>query len=231
MTPTKLLAPSVALMLLALAAAGCDVPVDGDGTFVRLDEVTDELQDDLADDDDVDGEPGDPSDPDGVDPQNPEDPEEVPTEEPDWDWSEPEAPEGATVVALLGCGLLDADAAQYWELVDGEWQGGAFAEHDYFDDFDESGHALYDGVPYEELMPCLEATSDRRLHWDDDGTLRFYNGNWTHIFTPSDIEGLWMGEVYPNFEISEVCHDALEDLVIEVPVRATMEVFGVVLPD
>jgi hypothetical protein len=147
-----------------------------------------------------------------------------------WDWAPPDVPLDSVVVSTLECGLLEGPSAQYWGLTEDGWQAGTWAEHDFFDLFDEEGNPLMAGAPQPGFVPCMRQSENRYVQWAADGHLLFYNADWTHDLDPSEAQGLWLGTVFPEWDVSQECLDGIASLGLEIPVPVAVRVYGVVLP-
>ncbi len=172
------------------------------------------------------GDPADTDDPDLDDEAIDEDEDEDEEGLADWDSSPPDdLAEGSVLVWQINCGMLDGSGANIWEWDGDTWQG--FEEGDQLpgveDDFEG-------GSPYDEVKPCFRPTSNPTMEWDEDGSIRFFNGDWLHAMAPSPVEGRWLGTVSPMFEVSEECHTGMADVGLQIPVNLTIQAFELIDP-
>ncbi len=189
----------------ALFLVGC-LPADDGGFNITADRGPVGGLDDLDADD-----PADPDD-DG-------DQESDPDDGLGWDPMQPQSVEPGTILIwTINCGMLDGSGMNAWEWLGDRWEG--FRGEDLEEDLSSSGG----GYPYEELEPCFRPTSNTSMEWRDDGTIHFFNGDWHHDMRPSTTHNRWMGTVYPTFEVSEACHEAMEGLGLSIPVNLSIEI-------
>jgi hypothetical protein len=141
-----------------------------------------------------------------------------------WDVAPPEHIEvGAILTWTIDCGMLNGAGGNAWE-----WTGDQWAAPNHYD-----GEELGDsdgGYPYDEVMPCFRPTSNPTMEWDEDGSIRFFNGDWLHDMAPSTSEGLWLGIVSPMFEVGEECYEGMAEVGIEMPVHLSIRMNDVIDP-
>lgn len=135
-----------------------------------------------------------------------------------WDPSPPDQVETGTVLVwTINCGMLAGTGNNAWEWTGDHWEGAPWYEVE---------GAGEDGMPWPQLEPCFRPASNKTMEWDDDGSIRFFNGDWLHDMAPSATEDTWLGTVSPMFEVSQECHEGMAELGLEIPVHLSIRIDG-----
>jgi hypothetical protein len=147
-------------------------------------------------------------------------PAETPTDDDDatlsWDPTPPEAPDGATFVAVLSCGLFAGPIDRTWIKTGDVWEEPAPGPE---------GPSL----PIAEVQPCMQQGA-KQLSWLDSGAIQFEAATWSHALQPSPTEDVWLGEGSPIGDPSDECLDGLAAAGLSLPVRFSLSLSEIRYP-
>jgi hypothetical protein len=153
------------------------------------------------------------------DPEDPDDPGDSEDDLPALNWDalpDDDLPLGTIWVGRFNCSILDGEAELWIERTEDGWtQINRIEDHPATAEIPQTS-----GVPLGDFSQhCVPDgfEPDRRVDWEPNGSLHFYNGDWDHHLFPTTVPGRWQGTVTPMFEISAECEAEMAEQGIPRP--------------